>query len=67
MVAVPFWIFHGDRDEINPVKYSREAAQALKAKGATPIYTEYRDAGHDIWDRAYGEPALIPWLFKQHK
>jgi CubicO group peptidase (beta-lactamase class C family)/predicted esterase len=67
MAAVPFWIFHGDRDEINPVKYSREAAQALKAKGATPIYTEYRDAGHDIWDRAYGEPALIPWLFKQHK
>jgi len=67
MASVPFWIFHGDRDEINPVKYSREAFQALKANGATPIYTEYQDAGHDIWGRAYSDPGLIPWLFRQYK
>jgi predicted esterase len=67
MTSVPFWIFHGELDEINPVKYSREVFQALKSKGATPIYTEYKDAGHDIWSRAYGDPSLIPWLFQQKK
>jgi predicted peptidase len=67
MSRVPFWIFHGERDEINPAKYSRVIFHALKLKGAMPKYTEYQDAGHDIWGRAYSEPGLIPWLFEQHK
>jgi predicted peptidase len=67
MKSVPFWVFHGECDEINPVKYSREIVQALKAAGASPKYTEYKGEGHSIWSRAYSEPDLIPWLFQQHR
>jgi predicted peptidase len=67
MTSVAFWIFHGDQDEINPIKYSRAIFQTLKSKGASPKYTEYKDAGHSIWRRAYAEPDLIPWLFNQHR
>jgi predicted peptidase len=65
--AVAFWVFHGEMDEINPVKYSRLMVQALKDEGASPKYTEYPGAGHSIWDRAYNEPGLFPWLFSQQK
>jgi predicted peptidase len=67
MASVPFWVFNGERDDINPVKYSRDIVQALKSIRATPIYTEYPGAGHDIGSRAYGEPGLMPWLFQQRK
>jgi predicted peptidase len=67
MKTVPFWIFHGEDDEINPARYSREIVQALKALGATPKYTEYQGEGPGIWNRAYTEPGLIPWIFQQHR
>ena len=67
MKSVPFWVFHGDSDDINPVKYSRDIVEALKKAGAAPKYTEYKGAGHSIWSKAYGEPELLSWLFAQHK
>jgi predicted peptidase len=67
MKSVPFWVFHVESDEINPVRYSREIVQALKAAGAAPKYTEYKRKGHSIWSRAYNEPDLLPWLFQQRK
>jgi predicted peptidase len=67
MKEVPFWVFHGEEDDINPVKYSREIVQALEDAGAAPQYTEYQGAGHSIWARAYNEPELFPWLFSQQK
>ena len=67
MKSVPFWVFHGDSDNINPVKYSRDIVEALKKAGATPKYTEYKGAGHDVWGKAYGEPELLSWMFAQHK
>ena len=33
--------------------------------GARLLYTEYPDAGHDIWERVYSEPLLLPWIFRQ--
>jgi len=33
--------------------------------GATLLYTEYPNAGHNIWNRAYTEPLLLPWIFRQ--
>jgi len=67
MKEVPFWIFHGEKDDINPVKYSRMIFKILTDLGGSPKYTEYEGAGHDIWQRAYNEPDLLPWIFKQHK
>lgn len=67
MKSVPFWVFHGEKDDVNPVDYSRAIVQALTEEGASPRYTEYKDYGHSIWNKAYNEPELLPWLFSQRK
>jgi predicted peptidase len=61
---VPLWIFHGEKDRPQPV---REVVAALKKAGGKPKYTEYKNAGHHIWGRAYNEPELFAWLFAQKR
>lgn len=67
MGAVRVWIFHGARDPVVPVEESRRMAEALRAAGANVRYTEYPDASHNSWDRAYAEPELVKWLLEQRK
>jgi predicted peptidase len=64
---VPVWIFHGARDPVIPVQESRRMAAALKAVGAPVRYSEYPDANHNSWDRAYAEPELVKWLLEQRR
>jgi predicted peptidase len=61
----PIWIFHGDKDVVNEVKYSRIMVARLKAVGSPVKYTEYADEGHQVGNRAYNDPELFKWLFKQ--
>jgi hypothetical protein len=49
------------------VQESLDMIAALKAAGGSPKYTEYPNGEHDIWDTAYTEPALLPWIFGQQK
>lgn len=35
--------------------------------GATLLYTEYIDGGHDIWENSYDNPLLPHWVFMQSK
>jgi predicted peptidase len=63
----PTWIFHGKKDWLVPVAYSRELYAAIKRAGGDVRYTEYPDLGHDSWDRAYADPELWKWLFAQHR
>ena len=65
--AVPIWVFHGAKDDTEPVKSSREMVAALKKAGGSPKYTEYADVGHNAWDRAYGDAKLFEWLFAQKR
>ena len=64
---VPLWAFHGSDDPAVPVVRSRSAVEALKAAGADPKYTEYQGMGHNVWSRAYHEPELRNWLFRQRR
>jgi predicted peptidase len=64
---IPIWAFHGEKDEINDVKYSRMMIAALKTHGGNPKYTEYPGMGHNIIAKAYQEPGLFDWLFLQRK
>ncbi|MGA3287060.1 MAG: T9SS type A sorting domain-containing protein [Bacteroidota bacterium] len=41
-------------------------ADTLK-NGARLIYTEYENGGHAIWDIAYNNVFLLPWVFSQSK
>lgn len=67
MAGVPMWVFHGDKDGAVPVVRSRSAVQSLKSAGGEPKYTEYEGMGHNVWSRAYHEPELRDWLFRQRR
>ncbi|NNM29677.1 MAG: prolyl oligopeptidase family serine peptidase [Akkermansiaceae bacterium] len=67
MRAVPTWAFHGGRDPVVPVEQSRRMVAALEAAGSGVRYTEFPDAGHDIWDRVYRDPAVLDWLLAQRR
>ena len=62
---IPVWAFHGEKDTVVPVEYTRAMISALQAEGAQPRYTEYPGVGHDSWTAAYQEPELLEWLFAQ--
>jgi predicted esterase len=66
IAQLPIWDFHGTIDPLVPVQQSRDMIAALMAAGGHPKYTEYPNGQHDIWDTAYTEPALLPWIFAQH-
>jgi predicted peptidase len=70
---VPQWIFHGDKDNDTNIETgyggamlgSRAVVRALREMGGAPRYSEYANEQHVIWHRAYGEPALLPWMLDQ--
>ncbi|MGH9746797.1 MAG: dienelactone hydrolase family protein [Candidatus Acidiferrales bacterium] len=63
----PVWAFHGAVDQTVPVATSRERIAALRKAGARPLYTEYAGVDHNVWQWAYTEPALVEWIFAQHR
>jgi predicted peptidase len=65
--GVPAWLFHGAEDATVPVSESRRIVAALKAAGASPRYTEYAGAPHNVWDRAFADPALAAWLMARRR
>ena len=65
IAALPLWNFHGTIDATVPVQESRDMIAAIEAAGGHPKYTEYPNGGHAIWDQAYTEPQLLPWMFGQ--
>lgn len=64
---IPTWLFHGSKDNVNEVKYSRLMYEAMKKCGGNPKYTEYPNLNHNSWDRAYSEPDLLKWMFDQKR
>jgi predicted peptidase len=65
--AVAVWAFHGELDRAVSVRRSRGMIAAIERAGGRPRYTEYKGAGHVVWDRAFGEPELLPWVFAQER
>jgi len=64
---VPLWNFHGDADQTVPIAVSRDRIAALRKAGGRSLSTEYAGVDHNVWEWAYTEPALPPWLFAQHR
>jgi len=63
--GLPIWTVVGDLDGDATVRNAREMSQALRDAGASVHQTEYRAVGHNSWDRAYDDPALIDWMLSQ--
>jgi predicted peptidase len=62
MTTLPIWAFHGARDPVVSVVRSRELKAALEKAGGSMRYTEFPEATHNCWDRAYGEAETAAWL-----
>jgi len=64
---IPIWMFHGAEDPaVNPI-LSLNMTEALTKAGAHPGFTQYPEVGHFSWLGAYSDPAMIEWLFRQHR
>lgn len=64
---VSLWIFHGEKDDIVPVYFSREFYKKLKKLQSDVTYTEYPGVRHNSWLNAFKEPELLSWLFSKEK
>ncbi|TDL83034.1 prolyl oligopeptidase family serine peptidase [Peribacillus frigoritolerans] len=64
---IPTWIFHGERDDVIPIRESLDMVNAIKAAGGNVKFTSYPEAGHDSWTAAYNDPEFYEWLLKQTK
>lgn len=64
---VPLWLFHGDQDKVVPPDFSRQYYKRLKKAGSIVRYSEYAGVEHNSWVKAFAEPDLMSWLFRQVK
>lgn len=64
---VPFWVFHGAKDDIVPPEFSEQMVAAIKANGGDVKLSLYPNANHNSWDSAFAEPEYLSWLFSQSK
>ena len=65
LTLVPIWCFHGASDPLIGVEHARRMVAAVRKAGGKPRYTEYPGVGHDSYRKAFQEPELLPWLFRQ--
>ena len=67
LAGIPIWVFHGAKDENVPVRYSRKMVDAIEKRHGLIKYTEYPEADHNAWDKAYGNEDTIAWLLSQKR
>ena len=63
----PFWVFHGDADNVVDVKYSRAMVRCLEVLDVKTKYTEYPGVMHNSWDSAFAEPRFLKWMFAKRQ
>ena len=67
IAQVPLWVFQGDADQSVPVDMVRGMMRQLKKAHANLRYTEYHKSDHEVWNKAFAEPDLLPWLSAQKR
>lgn len=67
ILHIPVWQFQGELDNIITAESAKYIQNKLKDAGATPLYTEYANAGHGIWDKAYAEDDFFYFLKSKNK
>lgn len=64
---VPVRAYHGDADTVVPLAAQQACVDALRACGGSVDFIVYPGVGHDAWNPAYEDPALVPWLMSQRR
>ncbi len=60
--SAPFMIFHGAKDDINPVEHSRTMENALHDAGAEVVYYEHPGYNHFSWRWSVVSPWALTFL-----
>ena len=63
----PIWNFHGNADATVAVTVSRARIASVRKAGGSVFATEYAGVGHNVWEWAFTEPALVPWTFAHRR
>ena len=66
-LGTPVWNFHGDADKTVPPAVSRARMAAMRKAGGHPLHSEYSGVGHNVWEWAFTEPSLLPWVFSKRR
>lgn len=56
-------VYHGDLDDLIPVRASQDMVEALEKAGAVVKLTRYPNLLHDCWSAAYGSLEVYRWMF----
>lgn len=64
---IPFWGFHGEKDNVIPVSKAHAVINILTICGNEPKFTLYPDLSHDAWTRTYNNQAIYDWLLTKKK
>jgi predicted peptidase len=64
---VPVRAYHGEIDSVVPLAGQKECVDALRACGGEVEFIVFPGVGHDAWNPAYDDPALVPWLMRQRR
>lgn len=58
----PIWTVHGVADPLVPVAFTDVVVEALRARGASPVYERLVGVQHAAWEPGYANPAMPAWL-----
>lgn len=64
---IPTWCFHGDADNVVPVKQTLDMAAAIRTAGGDPRVSIFPGVNHGSWDRAYRDEGLAAWLLEHRR
>jgi predicted peptidase len=65
MKNISTWIFHGDQDQVVPVKNSLDAFEILEPINPNVHLTIYKGIGHDSWTETYQNPDVLDWMLSK--
>jgi len=64
---MPIWAFHGDMDDVVPLKNSVEMVDAVNKIGGNAKLTIFHNVGHNSWEETYTATNVVEWLISKNK
>jgi predicted peptidase len=66
-LKMPIWAFHGEKDDVVPLRVSREMVDAVRKCGGRVKFTVHPGIGHGICGQTYQDGRLFDWLLAQRR
>lgn len=65
--GLPFWVFHGVRDDVISIKGSQAMVDRMEADSVDVRFTQYPEADHDSWTPTYRNMELYRWFLAHRR